>query len=46
VKKFGKKNQIKIFIDCTHPVEDGIMNCSSTGGGLGVILALSNINMR
>merc|ERR1712154_55382 len=24
----GKKNQIKLFIDCTHPVEDGIMNCA------------------
>merc|ERR1712083_701242 len=22
------KNQIKLFIDCTHPVEDGIMNCA------------------
>merc|ERR1712008_359558 len=21
-------NQIKLFIDCTHPVEDGIMNCA------------------
>ena len=28
VKKLGKKNQIKLFIDCTHPVEDGIMNCA------------------
>merc|ERR1711997_301544 len=28
VKKMGKKNQIKLFIDCTHPVEDGIMNCA------------------
>merc|ERR1711890_221897 len=27
-KKLGKKNQIKLFIDCTHPVEDGIMNCA------------------
>merc|ERR1739847_164655 len=26
--KLGKKNQIKLFIDCTHPVEDGIMNCA------------------
>ena len=26
VKKLGKKNQIKLAIDCTHPVEDGIMN--------------------
>merc|ERR1711879_554225 len=25
LKKLGKKNQIKLFIDCTHPVEDGIM---------------------
>merc|ERR1711868_189092 len=28
LKKLGKKNQIKLFIDCTHPVEDGIMNCA------------------
>merc|ERR1712128_228145 len=28
VKKLGKKNQIKLFIDFTHPVEDGIMNCA------------------
>merc|ERR1719481_1827363 len=28
VKKLGKKNQIKLFIDCAHPVEDGIMNCA------------------
>ena len=28
VKKLGKKNQIKLVIDCTHPVEDGIMNCA------------------
>ena len=28
VKKLGKKNSIKLFIDCTHPVEDGIMNCA------------------
>merc|ERR1711930_29187 len=28
VKKLGKKSQIKLFIDCTHPVEDGIMNCA------------------
>merc|ERR1712240_544394 len=28
VKKPGKKNQIKLFIDCAHPVEDGIMNCA------------------
>merc|ERR1712156_466028 len=28
MKKLGKKNQIKLFIDCTHPVEDGIMNCA------------------
>merc|ERR1711874_329104 len=27
VKKLGKKNQIKFTIDCTHPIEDGIMNC-------------------
>ena len=27
-KKLGKKNQIKLVIDCTHPVEDGIMNCA------------------
>merc|ERR1711931_132895 len=26
--KMGKKNQIKLVIDCTHPVEDGIMNCA------------------
>merc|ERR1711874_455830 len=25
--KLGKKNQIKFTIDCTHPIEDGIMNC-------------------
>merc|ERR1712083_1069210 len=24
----GKKNEIKFVIDCTHPVEDGIMNCA------------------
>ena len=28
IKKLGKKNQIKLVIDCTHPVEDGIMNCA------------------
>merc|ERR1712155_67313 len=28
VKKLGKKNQIKLVLDCTHPVEDGIMNCA------------------
>merc|ERR1719150_2649945 len=28
IKKLGKKNQIKLTIDCTHPVEDGIMNCA------------------
>merc|ERR1712083_865136 len=28
VKKLGKKNQIKLFIDCTHPMGDGIMNCA------------------
>merc|ERR1712168_71227 len=28
VKKLGKKNQIKLVIDCTHPVEDGIMDCA------------------
>ena len=28
LKKLGKKNQVKLFIDCTHPVEDGIMNCA------------------
>jgi hypothetical protein len=35
VMKFGKKNQINLFIDCTHPVENGIMKCTSTGGDLG-----------
>jgi len=28
IKKLSKKNQIKFTIDCTHPVEDGIMNCA------------------
>lgn len=28
IKKLGKKNQIKLFIDCTHPSEDGILNCA------------------
>ena len=23
----GKKSTLKFSIDCTHPVEDGIMNC-------------------
>merc|ERR1711915_398870 len=27
-KKLGKKKQIKLVIDCTHPVEDGIMNAA------------------
>ena len=28
-KKKGKKVQEKFYIDCTHPVEDGIMDNSS-----------------
>nr|ALS04250.1 60S ribosomal protein L22 [Acartia pacifica] len=28
VKKLGKKNQMKLVLDCAHPVEDGIMNCA------------------
>merc|ERR1712049_71917 len=28
VQKLTKKNQLKFVIDCTHPVEDGIMNCA------------------
>merc|ERR1712122_354481 len=28
VKKLGKKNQIKLTIDCTWAIEDGIMNCA------------------
>nr|ALS04628.1 60S ribosomal protein L22 [Pseudodiaptomus poplesia] len=28
IKKLGKKNQIRLVIDCTHPVEDGVMNCA------------------
>ncbi len=28
VKKLDKKNQMKFVIDCTHPVENGIMNCA------------------
>ena len=25
--KVSKKSQLKFAIDCSHPVEDGIMNC-------------------
>ena len=28
LQKLTKKNQLKFVIDCTHPVEDGIMNCA------------------
>jgi len=28
IKKLAKKNQLKFVLDCTHPVEDGIMNCA------------------
>ena len=28
VKKLSKKETINYSLDCTHPVEDGIMNCA------------------
>ena len=42
----GKKAALKFFIDCSHPVEDGIMDCADFEKYLNERVKVSNLNFR